>query len=117
MSASLITVEPAAAVATNKGYVIAPIENSGWMLSIAPAPQHILLGFHEHFATCPRTGRNVIFKLTGRTRRFKGFRVVTLEVFDIDTVVRPLADGSPALWGVKGERLPGIWFTCLAALA
>lgn len=52
-------------------------------------------------------GYNTIGRMTGRTRKFfRGLACPTIERFDIDTVV---IDG--AIWGVRGDRLPGTFAT------
>jgi hypothetical protein len=115
MTATLIPVDVTAKVKVNQGFVIAPIDNWCNVHDIKTPPQYILLGENEWFCQNQR-GHNYIFKLTGRTRRFKGFRVVTVEMYDIETIVNPLEDGTPALWGVRGNRLDGVWYTNLSAL-
>jgi hypothetical protein len=115
MSATLIPVDVSSKIKLEQGFVIAPIDNPCNILDIKNPPQYILLGENEWFAS-NRHGHNFIFCLTGRTRKFQGGRVVTVEVFDIQTVVKPLKDGTPALWGVRGDRIDGVWFTSLRAM-
>jgi hypothetical protein len=102
------TTEPV--VHYGQGYCAMPCLNKtciAW--DIIVPPQELILEPGE-FVIQSVKGLRYICTLTGRQRWIKSnWRAVTIHVHDVDTVVRPLADGTPALWGVRGQRQPGTW--------
>ena len=83
---------------------------------IVEAPQELILKEGE-FVITSRLGQRRICKLTGNTRRLGSWRAATITTFDVDTVVKPLEDGTPAMWGVRGEKFAGTWAISLLALS
>jgi hypothetical protein len=112
------TLAPTASpVKTGRGFGAVPCDDHRAMpWDIITAPQELLLEPGE-FVIASRLGMRRICRLTGRTRRLGSWMAATIETFDVETVVRPLADGSPALWGIRGDRFPGTWAINSQALA
>jgi hypothetical protein len=93
-----------------QGYCATPcLDNTCIAWDIIVPPQELILEPGE-FVIQSVKGLRYICTLTGRQRWINSnWRAVTIHVHDVDTVVRPLADGSPALWGVRGQRRSGTW--------
>jgi hypothetical protein len=105
----MITATAALPVKAGQGFVATPTEGKGAMWDLIPTPQYILLEEGE-FVLRGYHGQLRIARLTGRTRRMSASWVAaTATTFDVDTVVRDLPDGTPALWGVRGEGFGGTW--------
>jgi len=102
-------------VKTTAGFVASPCDYRSAPWDIIPCPQELLLNDGE-FVIESRLGARRICTLTGNTRRLSYWRAATINTFDVDTVVRELPDGTPALWGVRGERFTGTWAINLSAL-
>jgi hypothetical protein len=82
-----------------------------YSIKVRPA-QEILLEDGE-FMVEGSKGNRLIGRFTGRTRYIPYYkeRFVTLELYDIDTVVEYVGD-LPVIVGRRGERIPGgTWFT------
>lgn len=116
--APLLTAPTAAyPVKGGRGFIATPADDrkaAGW--DLVTAPQELILEPGE-FVIESRLGARRICRLTGRRRWIGSWLAVTVETFDVDTVVRELPDGTPALWGVRGERFPGTWVINESALA
>jgi hypothetical protein len=83
---------------------------------IVPAPQDFILEDGEFVIESFRGVRRIC-RLTGRQRWIRSdWRAATIETFDVETVVRNLPDGTPSIWGVRGERIAGTWAINTAAL-
>jgi len=106
----------ASPVKTNGGFSAHPCDDLQEWWEIVEAPQELLLEESE-FVIVSRLGMRRICKLTGNTRRMGSWRAATITTFDVDTVVRPLEDGTPAMWGVRGEKFAGTWAITLLALS
>lgn len=93
-----------------QGFAASPCDDSSRAVwDIIVPPQELILEPGE-FVIMGNHGQRLICTMTGRQRWIRSdWRAVTIHVHDVDTVVRPLADGSPALWGVRGQRQPGTW--------
>lgn len=112
-----MTVLTASPVKAGQGFGAVPCEAARAMpWDIIATPQELLLEPGE-FVIASRLGLRRICRLTGRTRRFGTWLATTVETFDVATVVRELPDGTPALWGIRGDRFPGTWAISSQALA
>ena len=100
-----------------QGFIATPCdEPKAHPWEIISAPQELILEPGE-FVIESRRGCWRICRLTGRTRRMGHWRGVTVETFDVDTVVRDLPDGTPSIWGIRGKRFAGTWAIGYGALA
>lgn len=70
-------------------------------LQIITAPEYILCEAGDFVARAPRTGMMYIVRRSGRSLACANLSV---DVFDIDTVVREI-DGRPSAVGVRGARI------------
>lgn len=70
-------------------------------LQVIPTPDYILAQSGEMVARAPRTGQMFIVRRSGR--RLACGRV-SVDIFDVDTVVREV-DGRPSVVGVRGQRI------------
>jgi hypothetical protein len=112
-----LTASPDSPVKAGRGFGATPCDDlKSWPWDIIVTPQELILEAGE-FVIASRLGTRRICRLTGRTRRLGSWLAMTIETFDVETVVRPLADGSPALWGIRGDRFPGTWAINSQALA
>jgi hypothetical protein len=112
-----LTASSASPVKTGRGFCASPCDDSHALpWDIIATPQELILEAGE-FVIASRLGLRRICRLTGRTRWIGSWRAITVETFDVETVVRPLADGTPALWGIRGDRFPGTWAISSQALA
>jgi hypothetical protein len=104
-------------VKTGHGFSAFPCDDLNCFWNIIPAPQELILEEGE-FVIESRLGSRRICKLTGRTRRLRAdWRALTVQTFDVETVVRCLPDGTPSLWGVRGEAFSGTFAIGTGALA
>jgi hypothetical protein len=112
-----LTASPTSPVKTGRGFGAVPCDDHRAMpWDIIATPQELLMEPGD-FVIASRLGLRRICRLTGRTRRLGSWQAVTVETFDVATVVRPLPDGTPALWGIRGDRFPGTWAISSQALA
>jgi hypothetical protein len=111
-----LTASPASPVKAGRGFGAVPCGDHRAMPWDIITAQELLLEPGE-FVIASRLGLRRICRLTGRTRRLGSWLAVTVDTFDVETVVRSLPDGTPALWGIRGDRFPGTWAISLQALA
>lgn len=84
-------------------------DNRSMPWDIVACPQDLILEDGEFVIESVKGARRIC-RLTGRTRWMsRSWLALTVETFDIDTVVRNLPDGTPAMWGVRGQRIAGTW--------
>lgn len=107
----------ASPVKTGRGFCAVACDDLKCYWDIIAAPQELILEEGE-FVIESRLGSRRICKLTGRTRQLRAdWKALTVQTFDIDTVVRDLPDGTPSIWGVRGEAFTGTWAIGTGALA
>lgn len=100
---------PEPVVQYGKGFCAIPCDDPKYSWDIVVPPQEIILEDGE-FVIVGNHGQRLICTLTGRQRWINStWRAVTIHTYEIETVTRPLADGSAALWGIRGERNLGTW--------
>jgi hypothetical protein len=105
-------------VITTKGYCLSSTDRSDRVLwDIIDAPQYIILGDGEFMVSGPHN-RMRIATLTGRERRMTAtWQAVTVNLWEVDTVVKYAENGDPSLWGIKGDIIPGTWAMNKGAMA
>ena len=88
--------------------IFQPADPNGLHLTVVPIDSWFIVP-RDWFVVESPLGTLSFCRFTGRTRRMWGIDFPTVERFTIETVVRTRADGVDAIFGVAGDRIPGMW--------